>query len=498
MIDKQFDNFFKEKLQSYSAPVPEDMWSRIAQDKRKKRPVVFWFSKTAYGIYTVVAALMIIGGVAAWNQINEAPANAQTTIGKQEKTQPITKNNQSASDHSTSAIEANKATAIANSSSLNTHTETVKETEHHTEPIINKEKSSESDHSISINTAKKAIKNATNKETLGYKNKVVGNKATQATTNITASNKVSGTNADGDELTAVTNSEEDNLEIRPYNELSTVAMNSSKFNLGNINIKLSNPKQFSCPENNKHVDRDWYLEVYGSPEYTFKSIVNKGSTDNYLVKKDSAESMMMGYSFGLRLMKNITNNIYFKTGVQYTEYNENFSIQRENEHKITTVVTNKIVSRPQGDTTISDTSIFTQVGYSYNKTVNQYRNIEIPLLVSFRNEGIEGPWNWSLSAGVILNAYSWSDGNTIDTSLGIVSINSKGSNSVYTNSTLGVSLMMAASIERKLDGKWTAFAEPYFRYGISNEIISKFHFEERFNSAGLTFGLRYKFGNKQR
>ena len=103
-----------------------------------------------------------------------------------------------------------------------------------------------------------------------------------------------------------------------------------------------------------------------------------------------------------------------------------------------------------------------------------------------------------MSGGVILNAYSWSDGNTIDTSLGVVSINSKGSNSVYTNSTLGVSLMMAASIERKLDGNWTAFAEPYFRYGISNGIVSKFRFEERFNSTGLSLGIRYKFGNKQR
>ena len=118
-------------------------------------------------------------------------------------------------------------------------------------------------------------------------------------------------------------------------------------------------------------------------------------------------------------------------------------------------------------------------------------------MLSYRNENEESNWGWSVSGGVILDLLSWNTGNTIDTSLSIVSINTKGNSNVYSNSAFGVSLMLAGSVERKLNDNWAIFTEPYFRYGISNSIISKFRFEQKFNSLGLSLGIRYKFGNRQ-
>ena len=57
MKEKQFDDFFKDKLQNYSTDVPQDMWNRIVQDKRKKRPIGFWLNNPSKGIYFLITSL---------------------------------------------------------------------------------------------------------------------------------------------------------------------------------------------------------------------------------------------------------------------------------------------------------------------------------------------------------------------------------------------------------------------------------------------------------
>ena len=208
--------------------------------------------------------------------------------------------------------------------------------------------------------------------------------------------------------------------------------------------------------------------------------------------------MMVGYNLGVRVMRSLSDKLFIKTGFQYTQYNEQFSLKRENETKLTTVITTKVITRTQGDTIVADTSTFSQVGYKYTKTINQYKNIEVPIILSYRNLQNENTiWNWSVSGGVILNAISWNSGSTLDTSLSVVSYNNKGSNSVYTSNTLGVSMLLAASIERKLNDNWNIFSEPYFRYGVSNNIASKYGFTQKFNSIGVSLGVRYKFNHRQ-
>ena len=508
----EFDNIFKDKLQDFSSHVPEDMWNRIAQDKRRKRPLAFWFTNSSKGLYIAIASLLLIGGGASvWNYIHN-----KTTTPTIIALNPITLNNinkNKASEKAGFIDKTEEQLVKGNSNSIDqTYMSSTNDVS-----AISTIKSVKADVNSDIQNnvvVKNEASSSTNiKSSIGntdrFKGKIsgikhsniIGVKSGLNNTNNTVSKVVIQQNdnkllvsSDANEISNI-NEEVESSDINKsqHYDLSVVTLNKIKLSLSKLNIKLSKPKQFSCPQDKNSIIRNWYIEVYGSPEYNFKTITNKSSSSNYIEKKDSSESMLMGYNFGVRLMRNITKKLYFKTGLQYSQYNENFSVKREDESKVTTVIINKIISRPQGDTTISDTSSFTQVGYSVTRTVNQYRNIEIPLILSFRSDNDESTWCWSVSGGVILNALSWNTGNTIDTSLGVVPINSKGTSNVYSNSSFGVSLMLAGSVERKLNDNWTLFTEPYFRYGLSNNIVSKFGFEQKFNSLGVSLGIRYKF-----
>ena len=497
MKDKQFDNLFKDKLQSYSSPVPTDMWERIAQDKRKKKPVAFWFTNTAYGLYTILAISILVGGTFAWNHSNNAIAKNITS-----KTTSDNSNPKSNSVNKTISNTAGNARIQSNenepSSKVNNSltTENIKDNntennDNHNEGTSENKVARNDDKAVSIiNKNRSSVNN--NKHHISDQFKLIGTKIS-STAKLDANNQnsiLSSSNNINEEVKYV-----EKNETRSLGEMSLVKSDKVKLALGKLNATLKRTNHFECPRDKHPLNKSWYVEVYGSPEFNFKTITNTGTSSNYLKKKDSAETRLMGFNFGVRLMKNIFSNVYLKTGLQYTQYNEQFSVQRENEHQTTIVVTNKTFTLPSGDTTISDTSVFTQVGYKYTKTINQYRNIEIPIILSWRSEKIDDQWSWSVSGGLILNAYSWNNGSTIDTALGVVSISSKSSGAY--SSAFGVSVMAAASIERKLNDNWAIFTEPYFRYGLSNNITSKFGFQQKFNSVGLSLGIRYKFGNRQ-
>ena len=497
MKDKQFDNLFKDKLNGYSSPVPTDMWDRIAQDKRKKRPVAFWFTNTAYGIYFLASILLVSGGAFVWKHSDNISIATANSIASKKTNN--SKSNNTNSENATAALSNNKESNDIISANTNNSLNADNTNKNNPNIKDNKEDN--------LNIESRSLKATASKKETTTRLKVIKENLTSSHHSLVIGSKVATKAKDlksaDKQISNITesansfNGEEniDNTETQPFSEVALVKWDRIKIALAKLNAKLKKPNHLACPGEKNMIDKSWYLEVYGSPEYNFKSITNNGTSSNYLQKKDSAETMLMGFNFGVRVMKNIFSKVYLKTGVQYSQYNEKFSVQRENEHITTTVIINKVINLPQGDTTISDTSSLTQVGYKYTKTINQYRNIEIPIILSWRNEDVDNLWNWSLSGGIILNSYSWNNGSTIDTSLGIVQINSKGSGAY--SSAFGISVMAAASIERKLNDNWAIFTEPYFRYGLSNSIKSKIGFEQKFNSLGISLGVRYKFGNRQ-
>ena len=259
---------------------------------------------------------------------------------------------------------------------------------------------------------------------------------------------------------------------------------------------LNHTNQFKniiiCPSDNRR-NTDWYLEAYASPDLAFKSVSNVSASPLYMLKKDSSESMQVGYSAGLRLVKPLTDNILLKAGVQYSQANEKYVYRTENEVKTTTVVTVRTIIRAPGDTVIvQDTSILQTVGFRNNTVRNRYRSFDIPLTVGYQfgNEDLK----FGINAGVAVNISSWYQGVMLDSSLAIVPLTKTGNNVYKTN--IGLGLIGSFSVVKKMSEDMHVFFEPYFRYNLSNMTTQQASFKQRFSVGGLAIGLRINLNRK--
>jgi hypothetical protein len=57
-------------------------------------------------------------------------------------------------------------------------------------------------------------------------------------------------------------------------------------------------------------------------------------------------------------------------------------------------------------------------------------------------------------------------------------------------------LIGSFSIVKRLSDDMHIFVDPYFRYNLSNMTTSQSPFNQKFNLAGVTFGLRFNLNRK--
>ncbi|MDE3252841.1 MAG: hypothetical protein KGO92_08535, partial [Bacteroidota bacterium] len=268
-------------------------------------------------------------------------------------------------------------------------------------------------------------------------------------------------------------------------------LDSLQLTIGNHFNKIRNI--IICPSDRKSWNTDWFLETYVSPDLAFKTVSNVSATPQYLARKDSSESMRVGYTAGIRLVKPITDNLLVKAGLQYSQANEKYVYRTENEVKTTTVVTERTIIRGPGDTVlVKDTSVLQTIGFRNNTVYNRYRSFDIPVTVGYQfgDEDLK----FGINAGVIVNLSSWYQGVILDSSLGTVSLNKSG-NSVY-KTNIGLGLIGGISVVKRLSDDMHIFFEPYFRYNLSDMTTPQATFKQRFSIGGLSVGLRFNLNRK--
>jgi hypothetical protein len=272
----------------------------------------------------------------------------------------------------------------------------------------------------------------------------------------------------------------------PAKPTSSFSLTDKQLTAGNHTSQFKNI--IICPSNRNTWNTDLFVEAYASPDLASRSISAVSATPQYLARKDSSSSMQVGYSAGLRFVKPITENILLKAGIQYTQMNEKFVYRTENEIKTTTVVTVRTIVRAPGDTVIiSDTSVVQQVGFKNNTVKNRYRSFDIPVTIGYQfgNEDLK----FGVNAGVIFNISSWYQGVLLDSSLNTVPL-TKANNSVY-KTNIGLGIYAGFSIIKRLSDDMHVFAEPYFRYNLSNMTTPQASYNQKFSLGGISLGLRF-------
>jgi hypothetical protein len=222
-----------------------------------------------------------------------------------------------------------------------------------------------------------------------------------------------------------------------------------------------------------------YLEIYGGPDYAFRSLQDT-SNSAYLQKRKESTQFKTGFSAGMRYTKVFNNSMSVRTGVNYSQINEKFTFNQGNIIQVTYIINNN------GDTIGS----YTTTGSRHKTTINRYRSVDIPVVIGY--EVGNGKLHANINAGVIVNVYSWQKGDVMDVNGNPVSITTgKSSSSPYQFKTnAGIGFIGAVSVYYKLNDRLHIMAEPYFRYNLSQMNKESITLKQKYHTAGLRLGIR--------
>lgn len=478
MNEHLFDNHVKATLSNYESAVPVGLWNKIAEENRKKPSIIWWQHKKFYvGILLLFISstfcFLIYSNIDNQNGVDEKLYNNNKQEARKEKLNIANDIEEANLKTNSDGNETKKTITINTTPENNTQSKYL----NNSEQLSNNVKGIKQNNFVLNKKVAASNYSNRNKQIVAEKendnNSSILNKKLNSTSNIPF-------NYDAFTKGSLTNIQLKNLGIY----LPTMP---------NLKVNLFKPKD--CPSVNEDRRNDWYLESFIAPEYIIKNTKSTVASNAYLAKKDSIESMQGGFTIGARLNKNITENILLKAGVQFSQINEKTSLRRENERRVITVVTIKTITDAGGNViTVSDTSTVIQVGYAITTGYNYYRNIELPVTLSY--EMGNKKFRTAINGGLIVNLASWYKGKVLDTAYQLVNVNPKENDGI-TKHTVGLSLYGSISLIQTLNKTLDIFAEPFFRYNLTKLENTAYGFNQRFGALGISIGLRYKLNNNR-
>ncbi len=479
MNDKLFDDFIKEKIGNHVATVPVDMWNKIVQEKGRDKKSIYWWQP--------VAAVVVVGCMAIFFGWFD-PFGTSEAEFKQGSTLQY------------NAIDLNSHGVTFNSQLSNSANQNSKTPENLAPQNISK-LSNQVTNGKAVpttfkdnNIARQNIKSSSIKSNLKATNQRLNANSSKNNLGSTSRPKTwMKNNISNEEVQS--ESPIAQVAIRPYYDRFSLVSIKEKIAAQNAasNISLSNKKSnfFSsvdCPSDRRSGNHGLYFELFGSPDIAFKQMEYK-KVGNGINSKDSTSNKQLSYSLGFRLTKEIGQNLLVKTGLQYAQINERFDYRNENERTVSTVITIRTITNSNGTTTtIRDTSLVEQIGYRVKTTYNRYRSWDVPVILGYELNG-EG-WKANINGGAIFNLSSTQQGEFLDTSYRPASF-SKSGPAIF-KKKVGVGLYAGLSFIKEISNCTSFFAEPYIRYSLSDRTTNASPFTQRFHTAGILLGIRFK------
>jgi hypothetical protein len=461
-----FDEHIKGQFKDYAPDVHPRIWENIITKKEKKRPAGFWFNFFNSRNVLLLGALLLVAGGSAYFLVKKSTVKNETAIA-------VTAENKLTDNTVTTAVEKNNTTAEDINTNNNQNTSTALNNKNSvvdiadnapakiTTPVITAVSKSK----IKVHSALAAM--GQDDDILSftkYKKSLVTKNSTPDIKNIDDA---------GEEIFLQNNFLQRLL-------FSTADKITTDKQVAALNKKLS-PDVFlpDCPaiEQNAAGNKT-YFEVYGGPDIAFRSLTDTANSA-YLQKRKESTAFSSAFSAGLRYTRVFNNGVSIRTGINYSQINEKFSVVLGNIVQVVYII------NANGDTTGS----YTTTGTRYKTNINRYKTIDVPLVFGY--EMGNGRLHTNINAGVIINMYSWQKGEVLDSANKPVSITTGKSNSPYKFKTnIGLGFIAGVSVYYKLNEKLHLLAEPYFRYNLSPMSKENLTLKQKYNTAGLRIGLR--------
>jgi hypothetical protein len=474
MKNKLFDDFVNEKFGDYRPNVPPHIWENIVVKKGDKKPIGFLlFGTTAKRVAAVLFVLLATSTLVYL-------FSHKNNINTKENISSITKNNVDSTAYTTNTNgeKITKNEIAAESNTLKADNFLADENKK------NVQKSIIADEELAAQ--KLAQQNGNKmKNTVGKNDtEIIENFKKRHTTfpnrtvvKITAHSEVESNK----EVTEAINYNITQQRYLHPSDISSLSLleSSRLFNTKLIVPHFPKIPTIPCPEAERNTaGNKQYIDVYGGPDFIYRSYTDTADSE-YLKNRKASTGINYAYSVGLRYTKVFNNGVSVRTGINYSQINENFIAKKG------FVLQNVYVVNNLGDTINS----YINRTLQYERSTNIYKTMDIPLMIGY--ELGNGRLHTNLSAGVMVNVLSKQRGNVLDKNGNAVDITSGKSNSIYQyKSNVGVAVLGAVSVFYKLNKNLHLMAEPYFRYSLSSFTKPDITLKQKTNTVGIRFGLR--------
>jgi hypothetical protein len=515
---KDIDELFKKGLEHYAPEPAADTWQKIQQQKRQEKPVAAWWKSPGKLVLLTGALLLIIATVFFTTPIATAPNKAP--ISNAPSAKPATNtptSNDGLQKENTSVQNFKSAQNAAGKEAANAVAIPQKNDKllrSYQPAADNKADGSVKKYggktAIDVNTAGQTdwannIKQGaakTNKKQPGFYTTAPQTNGAAAEYNpetgawllpdATAGNvkskkavdkKKGQQQANSVEIMTANNGRDNAVDLQ--SPLQRQILGATIITARSLKEAPTALPQLNRPPDCPVAERDaaankLYWEIYTSADVAFKKFADTANS-LLLQKRKASTSFVSAFSFGARITRVFNNGISIRAGINYSQINERFSFVQSN------IVQTTFVLDPNTGDTIGFSTV---TGSRFKTTYNRYRFIDVPLLIGY--EMGNGRFHANISAGPVINLYSWQKGEQLDTAFRPVVITTGKGNPLFQYKTnTGIGFTGAASLWYKLNERMHLLAEPYFRYSFAPINKEGLSLQERFNTIGLRLGVRF-------
>ena len=493
MKNKLFDDIIKQQMLHVESEVANDIWSKIAAQKKNKKRFGFWFFNMTQRnfIFLGLFALSIVGGSVLFsNQFfknktssNEILANNGIVVNTIQpkklspKIQTVdSKNNDDAVQNNLTELKSNNDVSK----------KTVQVTSTNNNSFINKNiavSSNAIDSNSDFSLNKQGNKQGKNKLIPSIDNSkdlVSTNNKKNKHNHLNAQKKVHIQNAEIDEML-----DETDVYLKKNLDFQAEFLKKSSLISLKVNAKPLPKLTIPCPDFNDKENKS-YVDIYSSVDFINRQFSDSANSI-YLKNRNEVTTSQLSFSAGLRYVKEFGKHFNFSAGLNYSQINEQFKFSKGN------IIQIIYVTNATGDTV----DIYKTESTRYKTTYNKYRTIDLPISIGYGWK--KNNWDFIVNAGVVMNIRSFYKGDVLNSDLQPIAMNASTLSKDYQLKTnIGLGCIGSMSIVHPINNTFSVFSEPCFRYNFSLMNKETTHFKQRFTTSGLRLGIRMNLKNKNK
>jgi len=482
---KEFDDIFKRKLEHNIENVPEHSWDKIAQQLPRKK---FTVSPVGYAsLLGVFLSIVVAFGV--YKSMTASHENDRV------KTQASYLDQIALSQNNFTETIENSELSLANLDLENLG---------HDENLLNKQKVSNEIESTIL------IENTKNTEIEPLNNPVATIESNLITTHSENDLFINSTNMSEGDGTDVLDTKDDKMDYTSTNEYNTNAilahLTKNKLTNKEVEIVSLHKAKAMYDEPLKHfvTDREpctfiWggyqrSIDIYYSNDYLDMKIEGPESLAEHIDMRKATETSVYSFSMGARLGYNIGYRWNLHTGINYSQMTQRFQYtDPEANEPRTEIIKKYIYSNGQLiDSTFTEETIYLP-GSKYHKVYNKYRTWDIPVLGRY-TLAANNKMSISAVGGIFFNISFQQSGIILDTNnTSPIYIGGESQETQIFKAGLGISAFASLSLAYYLTPSMDLLIEPNARIAPMSMTTASYPLSQRFNSYGLSVGLRHRF-----